>query len=68
MHMFLLMAMLDSAGCIMNIVGKFFLIFFELQFEAKVGAYVRPDIFDEFQCMVELGLILLHVVGDYESG
>jgi hypothetical protein len=52
----------------MIIVDEFFLVLLELELEAKVGAYVRPDIFDEFERIVELGLILLHVVGDYESG
>ena len=54
MHMFLLMGVLYGIGCIMTIMGEFFLILLELEFEAKVGAYARPNIFDEFECIVEL--------------
>lgn len=55
--LFLLMNLLRRITCLVSmggIMGKFFLIFFELQFEAKVGTNIGPNIFNKFESMGKL--------------
>lgn len=55
-----LLLLLDWLGGIGGLLGmgvvidEFFLVFFELEFEAEVGADGGPDIFDELESIGEL--------------
>jgi hypothetical protein len=52
--LFLLLNLLVTITCLMSVcavMGKFLLIFFELQFEAEVGTDTGPNIFDKLECM-----------------